>query len=115
MSEPTLFEKIAAGEIPSDKVHEDEHVYAFRDIKPEAPTHVLVIPRRPIPSLAAADAGDQELLGHLMLSIAKIATQEGLDDEGYRVVTNVGAHGGQTVFHLHFHLLGGRALSWPPG
>ena len=108
-----LFCRIVAGEIPSDRVHEDEEVIVFRDINPAAPTHVLAIPRRHIPStddLTDADAG---LLTALFLALQRVASEAGLSD--YRVVTNVGAGAGQSVFHLHLHLLGGRPFSWPPG
>lgn len=110
-----IFCKIIAGEIPSKKVYEDEQCYAFYDIEPAAPTHVLVIPKKHITSLAELDEADAPLAGDLLLAIKKIAAQLGLDKDGYRVVNNIGEQGGQTVFHLHFHLLGGRELSWPPG
>jgi histidine triad (HIT) family protein len=109
-----LFCKIVAGEIPSDRVHEDDDVIAFRDIAPRAPTHVLVIPRRHVPDAHALNEADGDLLGKVFSAIRKIADDAGLD-RGYRVVTNVGPESGQTVFHLHFHLLGGRSMSWPPG
>jgi histidine triad (HIT) family protein len=109
----TLFSKILAGEIPADVVYEDEHAFAFRDINPVAPTHVLVIPRREIVNVGSASEGDGELLGHLMLAAAKVAKLEGLED--FRVVTNSGAGAGQSVFHLHLHVIGGRELGWPPG
>jgi histidine triad (HIT) family protein len=108
-----LFCKIATGEIPSTKVTESERFYAFRDIDPQAPTHVLVVPKQHIPSLNQAD--DAELIGSLVLFARDVARQEGLADDGYRVVVNTNRHGGQTVFHLHAHVLGGRAMSWPPG
>jgi histidine triad (HIT) family protein len=111
---PCLFCKIMAGEIPSKKVFEDDRTYAFRDINPQAPTHILVVPRKHIASLAKADAEDQELLGYLHLVAARIASSEGLSD-GYRTVINTGNDGGQTVDHLHIHLLGGRSMHWPPG
>jgi len=111
----TIFGKILRGEIPADLVYEDEHAIAFRDISPQAPVHVLVIPRKPIVSLAHAAEEDAELLGHLLQVCAKVAEAEGLPENGYRVVTNIGEGGGQSVFHLHFHVLGGRALQWPPG
>ena len=111
----TLFQKIADGEIPAEKVYEDELAVAFRDIDPKAPTHVLVIPREPVVSIAAAGEQHRDLLGHLMLVAARVAADEGLAEQGYRVVTNVGEHGGQSVFHLHLHVLGGRPLNWPPG
>lgn len=110
----TLFERILDREIPADILYEDERCAAFRDINPQAPVHVLVIPRKPLPSLAAADAGDEALLGHLLLAAGTIARQLGLDN-GYRVVINTGRDGGQSVDHLHVHLLGGRAIGWPPG
>lgn len=109
-----LFCKIMAGEIPSKKVFEDDRTYAFRDINPQAPTHILVVPRKHIASLAGADAEDQELLGYLHLVAARIASSEGLSD-GFRTVINTGNDGGQTVDHLHIHLLGGRSMHWPPG
>jgi len=108
-----LFCKIAAGEIPSRAVHSDEHVYAFHDIAPKAPTHVLVIPRKHIARLAAAGEADRDLVGEVVARAAAIARDLGL--EHYRLVANNGEGAGQTVFHLHFHLLGGRPMSWPPG
>jgi histidine triad (HIT) family protein len=111
----TIFAKIISGEIAADKIHEDEHCIAFRDIAPQAPQHVLVIPRKPIVSMATAGPEDATLLGHLMLVAARVARDLGLDADGYRLVTNVGMHGGQSVFHLHIHVLGGRQLGWPPG
>lgn len=114
MSEDTLFSKIIRREIPADIVYEDELCLAFRDITPQAPTHILVIPKQPIPKLADAKPEDKMILGHLLFTMSEIARQENLDN-GYRVVINTGEEGGQTVFHLHLHLLGGRALGWPPG
>ncbi|KPQ37121.1 MAG: histidine triad (HIT) family protein [Phormidesmis priestleyi Ana] len=114
MSEDTLFSKIIRREIPADIVYEDELCLAFRDIAPQAPTHILVIPKKPIPALSEAQEADKALLGHLLLAVGEIAQQQKLDT-GYRVVINTGEDGGQTVFHLHMHLLGGRSLSWPPG
>ena len=111
----TIFAKILNGEIPADKIHEDDLCIAFRDIAPQAPHHVLVIPRKPIVSMASAEPEDAALLGHLMLVAAKVARDLGLDSDGYRLVTNVGRDGGQSVFHLHIHVLGGRPLGWPPG
>ncbi len=110
----TLFEKIAARDIPADIVHEDDLCIAFRDISPQAPVHILVVPKKPVARLAAAEPPDQGLLGHLLLSAAAIARRENLA-EGFRIVINNGPHGGETVPHLHVHLLGGRALHWPPG
>jgi histidine triad (HIT) family protein len=109
-----LFCKIASKEIEGDIVVEDDDVVAFRDINPAAPTHILVIPRRHIDSAAELDSGDGELLGKMFATIASLASDEGLDG-GFRVVTNVGPEAGQSVQHLHFHLLGGRSMSWPPG
>jgi len=109
-----LFCKIVEGSIPSTAVYSDETCYAFADIQPKAPAHVLIVPRRHIASIAEAAPSDESLLGHLMLVAAQIARDKGLGN-GYRVVTNIGSDGGQSVDHLHLHLLGGRALSWPPG
>jgi histidine triad (HIT) family protein len=114
MSQDTLFSKIIRKEIPADIVYEDDLCLAFRDINPQAPVHVLVIPKKPIPKLADAEPSDQAILGHLLLIIKKIAEQLGLD-KGYRTVINTGEDGGQTVYHLHLHLLGGRFMKWPPG
>jgi len=111
----TLFEKIIAGEIPSDKVYEDDQVFAFRDIDPKAPTHALVIPKKPIPRIAEAEDEDKKLLGHLLLKAAEVAKELGLAETGYRLVINNGRDGGESVPHLHCHILGGRALTWPPG
>ena len=111
MPDKTLFTRIIDGEIPGSFVHRDEHVVAIRDIHPAAPVHVLVIPRRPIPSLAALEDEDRELMGHLMLTVKGIAEREGLAERGYRVVINTGEEGGQTVPHLHVHILGGERLS----
>ena len=114
MSEKTLFERIMDREIPATIIYEDDHCIVFRDINPQAPTHVLVVPRKPIPTLD--DVTDEEALlaGHLLLVARKIAAAEGLAD-GYRVVINCGENGGQSVDHLHIHMLGGRKLKWPPG
>jgi histidine triad (HIT) family protein len=111
----TIFEKIRDAEIPADVVHRDEHCFAFRDISPQAPVHVLVVPNKAIPRIGEADAGDQATLGHLLLTAAKIASELGLAESGFRVVINNGPHGGESVPHLHVHLLGGRQLTWPPG
>ena len=110
----TIFKKIIDKEIPATIVYEDDQCLAFEDIAPQSPTHVLVIPKKEIPSLAHATAEDQALLGHLMLVAAKIAKERGLDG-GFRVVTNAGAEAGQTVDHLHLHVMGGRSFTWPPG
>lgn len=111
----TIFGKILSGEIATEKIHEDDLCIAFRDIAPQAPQHVLVIPRKPVTSVADAGPEDAALLGHLMLVAARVARDLGLEEGGYRLVTNVGQHGGQSVFHLHIHVLGGRQLGWPPG
>ncbi len=113
----TLFEKIIAREIPADIVYEDDLAIAFRDIHPQAPVHLLIIPRKPIPRVGAATEDDAPLLGHLLLVAGKIAREQGFDgtDQGFRVVINHGRHGGETVPHLHVHLLSGRDLAWPPG
>jgi len=109
-----IFCKIVAGSIPSRKVREDEHLLAFHDIDPKAPTHILVIPKKHITSLAHATAADAEVLGRLLLAASEIAREQGLG-KGYRIVISTGAEGGQTVDHLHLHLLGGRQMHWPPG
>ncbi len=111
----TLFQKIADKEIPAAIVYEDELCVAFRDIAPAAPVHVLLVPRKPIPDIAAATAEDAALLAHLMLKVGDIARAEGLAEGGFRTVMNTGEQAGQTVPHLHIHLLGGRSLQWPPG
>ncbi len=110
----TIFQKIIDHEIPADIVFEDDRCLAFRDVSPQAPTHVLVIPKKPIPSVDALGEEDAELLGHLWLVIRQVAEQLELTN-GYRVVANCGADAGQEVPHLHFHLLGGRSMTWPPG
>ena len=110
-----LFCKIIAGDIPSSNVYEDDVCYAFNDISPQAPTHILIVPRQHIDSLDTATGSDREMIGHLMLTAADIARKKGFADDGYRVVVNTNDHGGQTVFHLHVHLLGGRPFIFPPG
>ncbi|TVQ07265.1 MAG: histidine triad nucleotide-binding protein [Leptolyngbya sp. DLM2.Bin27] len=115
MSGDTIFGKIIRKEIPANIVYEDDLCLAFTDVDPKAPTHILVIPKKPIPKLADAAPEDKELLGHLLLTVKAVADQVGLTENGYRVVINTGSDGGQTVFHLHLHLLGGRGLGWPPG
>lgn len=111
----TLFEKIIAREIPATIVYEDEHVVAFRDIKAQAPVHVLVVPRKPIPRIAEAKPEDHAVIGHLMLKAAEIARQLGVAASGFRLVFNNGPDAGEAVPHLHCHILGGRPMTWPPG
>jgi histidine triad (HIT) family protein len=111
----TLFEKIVARQIPAQIIYEDELVLAFRDIAPQAPTHLLIVPKKPIPRIAEATGADQALLGHLLLKAAEVAEKAGLKDGGYRLVINNGRHGGESVPHLHCHILGGRPMTWPPG
>ena len=113
MSE-TLFQKIINREIPADIVYEDELCLAFRDINPQAPVHILVIPKKPVPKLTDASDSDSELLGHLLLAASNIVKQEGHED-AFRLVINNGESAGQTVFHLHVHVLAGRPFGWPPG
>lgn len=110
----TLFEKIIAREIPADIVAESDTWIAFRDIEPQAPSHFLIVPKKPIPRLAEATANDEALLGRLLLAAATLAREQNLDD-GFRIVINNGQDGGEAVPHLHIHLLGGRKLTWPPG
>lgn len=112
---PTIFGKILRGELPADVVYEDDDVLAFRDIYPAAPTHILVIPKQHIVNLFDADEDDAALLGKLMLAARNVAIQEGLEEDGFRLVINNGEMVGQTVFHIHVHVLGGRGFSWPPG
>jgi histidine triad (HIT) family protein len=109
----TIFGRIERGEIPADVVYEDDRALAFRDVNPVAPVHLLVIPRKPIETLSAAEESDESLLGHLLLVANRVAAEAGL--ENFRVVINNGAGSGQTVFHLHLHILGDRPLNWPPG
>ena len=111
----TIFAKIIRREIPAKIVYENENVLAFHDVSPQAPTHILIIPKKPLKDLASADESDKNLLGELLLAVRQIAKQQGLEQDGYRVVINTGSKAGQTVFHLHLHLLGGRSFSWPPG
>jgi histidine triad (HIT) family protein len=115
MSDKTLFEKICDEEIPAKIVYEDELCVAFRDISPQAPVHVLIIPRKPIPRVALATANDQAVLGHLLLIASEVARREGVAESGFRLVINNGLEGGEAVPHLHVHLLGGRQMTWPPG
>lgn len=114
-NEPTLFEKIIAREIPADIVYEDDLCLCFRDISPQAPVHLLLIPKKPLTRIALAEDEDQALLGHLLLKVGTIARQEGYSENGFRVIINNGPHGGEAVPHLHLHLLAGRQLQWPPG
>src|ERR1035437_2792323 len=111
----TLFEKIIAREIPAAIVYEDDSVLAIHDINPQAPTHVLIFPKKVVPRIAEATTADQPLLGHILLKAAEVADKVGLKKGGYRLVINNGADGGETVPHLHVHILGGRHLAWPPG
>ena len=115
MSDDCLFCKIIAGEIPSNKVYEDDKVIAFHDISPAAPCHILVIPRKHVVSVSDVAAGETELLGHLLATANQIAAELGIDQDGFRYVINTGDMGGQSVFHLHLHILGGRQMEWPPG
>jgi histidine triad (HIT) family protein len=110
-----IFCKIVSGEIPSDKVYEDEKILAFRDLNPEGPEHVLVIPKEHIMSLATVNETHLELLGYIQVKISEIAGDLGIKESGFRVVANTGDEGGQTVHHLHYHVIGGRFMTWPPG
>ncbi len=111
----TLFEKIIAREIPATIVYEDDKVIAFHDIKPQAPKHILIIPKKPIPRIAEAKPDDHQVLGHLLIKAAEVANQQGLEKGGYRLVFNNGPDAGEAVPHLHCHILGGRQMTWPPG
>lgn len=113
--EDCLFCKIVRGEIPSNKVYENEELVAFHDIQPQAPVHVLVIPKKHIPSAHQIQSEDAALIGSLHIAAQQVANQLGIAKDGYRIVTNIGLHGQQTVPHLHYHVLGGRQLQWPPG
>ncbi|MCL2799130.1 MAG: histidine triad nucleotide-binding protein [Endomicrobia bacterium] len=115
MSDNCLFCKIAKGEIPSQKVYEDEKVFAFRDINPQAPLHAVIIPKKHISALNVVSASDDDILGHIQFAAAEIAKQFPETKNGFRVVNNCGADAGQTVFHIHYHLLAGRTFGWPPG
>lgn len=110
-----IFCKIVAGEIPADRVYEDDQVVGFRDLNPQAPTHVLMIPKKHIASLNELDQADEVTIGHLFTAARQFAGQEGIAEAGYRTVINCNDDGGQTVFHIHLHLLGGRRMTWPPG
>lgn len=111
----TIFNKIINREIPADIVYEDDLCLAFRDIQPHAPVHILLIPKKEIRSMAEVTASDKELLGHLMLKASEIARSEGIAQNGYRLVANTNENGGQSVYHLHIHIMGGRQMQWPPG
>lgn len=115
MSEDTIFGKIARGEMDADIVYENDRVVAFRDINPQAPTHVLIIPRKAIATINDLEPEDADLVGELFLAAKEVARMEGIAESGYRVVMNCGEGAGQSVFHLHLHVLGGRELQWPPG
>ncbi len=115
MHDKTIFEKIVAREIPAEVIYEDEHVFCFRDAQPQAPIHLLLIPKKPIPRIAATTDNDSSLIGHLFTRIPIIADQEGIAESGFRIIVNNGPDGGETVPHLHLHLLAGRPLKWPPG
>ncbi len=110
-----LFCKILDGEIPCDRVYENDHVIAFRDVNPQAPTHILVIPRKHIPTVNDLTVDDKNIVAEMMLAAQAIAKQEGIEDDGYRLVMNCNEGAGQTVFHIHLHILGGRIMGWPPG
>ena len=111
----TIFSKIIAGEIPADIVYDDDQVVAFRDINPQAPVHILIIPRKEIPTVNDVDEGDEQLVGHMVRTAAHIARTEGIADDGYRLVFNCNREGGQEVYHVHLHLMGGRKMGWPAG
>ena len=114
MTEKTLFSKIIDGEIPGDFIHQDDHCVVLRDVNPQAPVHLLVIPKKPIPRVGEASPEDSGLLGHLLLVASEVAEKENLSD-GFRIVVNNGPDGGESVPHLHVHVLGGRSMGWPPG
>mgnify|MGYP002620168877 CR=1 FL=1 len=111
----TIFGRILRGELPANRVWEDEHCIAFRDINPAAPTHILVIPREHIPTINDVTDEHRLVLGHMITVAARIAREQGIADDGYRLVFNTNQDGGQTVYHIHLHILGGRRMSWPPG
>ena len=113
-SPETIFTKIINRDIPADIIYEDDLCLAFKDISPQAPVHILVIPKKPIPKLSDAESSDHALMGHLLLTVKRVAEQAGLTN-GYRTVINTGSDGGQTVNHIHLHILGGRQMEWPPG
>lgn len=115
MTDTCLFCKLIAGEIKSNIVYQDDNVFAFRDINPQAPVHILVVPKRHIATLNDVHPEDTELMGQLLLAATRIARDEGIAEEGYRTVINCNRNGGQVVFHIHVHILGGRGMHWPPG
>ena len=115
MPEDTIFSKIVRGEAPADIVYRDDRVTAFRDIHPQAPTHILIIPRKHVATINELTTDDEQIIGKVFLAAQEIARQEGIDEAGYRVVMNCNEGAGQTVFHIHLHVLGGRGFSWPPG
>jgi histidine triad (HIT) family protein len=115
MADKTLFEKICDKELPAEILHEDDRCVAFRDISPQAPVHVVIVPRKSIPRVAEAREEDEAVLGHLLLTAGKVARELGVEESGFRLVINNGGHGGESVPHLHVHLLAGRQLGWPPG
>lgn len=115
MEEETVFSQIIEKKKPAEIIYEDEEVVAFKDINPQAPVHVLIVPRKPIPKLTDADESDTAILGKMVMIARQIAKDFGLDQDGFRLLLNEGKNGGQTIYHLHFHLLGGRRLMWPPG
>lgn len=113
--EDCVFCKIVNGEIPSNKVYEDDKIVSFKDLNPGAPVHVLIIPKKHISSLNEVDSEAADIIAHIFKTVPKLAAELGIDDDGYRIVSNCGKDGGQSVPHVHFHLLGGRSLNWPPG
>ncbi len=115
MGAKTLFQRIMDGEIPGDILYEDEQCVALRDINPQAPVHILIVPRKPIPSVNEIEEEDIPLMGHLIWVAKKLAREHGVADKGYRLVVNTGPEAGQSIYHLHIHLLGGRPMGWPPG
>jgi histidine triad (HIT) family protein len=115
LEEETIFSQIISKQKPAEIIYEDDDVMAFKDINPQAPVHVLIVPKKPIPKLTAADESDMMILGKLVIVAKQIAKDYGLEDDGFRLLLNEGKNGGQTIYHLHFHLLGGRRLMWPPG
>jgi histidine triad (HIT) family protein len=115
VEEETVFSQIIDKKKPAEIIYEDEEVVAFKDINPQAPVHILIVPRKRIPKLTAVDDSDAEILGRMVIVAKKIAKDFGLDHDGFRLLMNEGKNGGQTIYHLHFHLLGGRRLMWPPG